>query len=365
MASGSVLATAAGVDSGYGYMKVAVKGKVLHYPNVVAEGVQRTLQFASRTDTGKQPAGDLTREIDVTVRDVETGQQERFMFGDSASKFGRRPTYIFDRNRVESGRAKAAIFTALGLLQEAEEEDYLAVIGAPIKEYESLDRLYRASFPSSMDVIFEAGPKAGQRKRVNILGARVIPQGLGIYFDYMLDDQGVVKNKNLMAGWTGIVDPGFRTTNVLAVVDGEVVDVSAEQTEDGMLVTHQAVQAFLEEKGITLPIARIREIVEQGYVETASGKVDVTEVRDNALRQTAKNIRSVVLSKAEEWHLDIIRRILVGGGGGAALFNYLDLPRKELVPDPQLSNAKGFEKLARRNLKGLVVREQPAASMGA
>ncbi|MEW6662245.1 MAG: hypothetical protein ACOY9Y_10445 [Bacillota bacterium] len=343
----------AGVDTGYGWMKIVSQGKRVAFHTVVGNGIKRTMQLGVRRVSNNQSQADAVKELDVIVTDHADGRINHYFFGELATIFAPRHSYIFDRNKVLTEQAKAAIFVGLALITEGKECEYLAVLGAPVGEYEELDTLYREAFPSSMSVTFNAGPLAGQTKKITIAKATVLPQGFGVYLHEILDEKGDGRDKKLLSKRCGVVDIGFRTSIGLPIYKSEPVDAGAVQTEDGMSVVHEAIKKYLKDTyNINEPLGRIEAISRVDLLDIGDGQhVNIKNVREQALRQVANNTKSAVLSKAEEWDLDTIDRILVAGGGGEVAFPFLDLPKKKLVPDAQLANALGYEKLAVRSLR--------------
>lgn len=337
----------AGVDSGFGYMKVVTDDKKIKYHNVSARGIDRFIELTTReTDPTKM---DLLKEIDVTFE--EAGKQLHFFFGELAAD-GRNPAYIWDNDRVNTDRARASIFTALALSTEEDEANYAVVTGLPITHFQKYKTMYEKDLPGNVTIHFNSGPLSGISKKITIEKVSAKAQGYGIYLNEIFDISGIPHKdvSNLLFGQLGIIDIGMKTINFTQIRDRIPKDIGCSTVEVGMENVHKAIRNFILKKNGYLEIVDVEGIYTKNKFLTSSNEViDFTEIKENALIDLAN---TALQNATQLWNIAAFKKILVAGGGGKAIYNYLNIPedKKILVEDFQFANALGFFKAAKRML---------------
>lgn len=180
----------------------------------------------------------------------------------------------------------------------------------------------------------------------------VFPQGLGVLFDYIFDDQG--RRINNISNCL-VVDIGFNTVDILAYVSKK-----AASAQSGML----------EGQGICLITNEISKIINQTYKDTVTDQEAKEILKSKIYKRYGKayNMSDIINDTAQKYVIKLLsqitqrwdsllkrsERILIAGGGAYYLND--NIPRQyqnmvEIVrPNaPEYANAAGFFKYLRIN----------------
>jgi hypothetical protein len=321
------------------------KVKTLKFHNIAGGGIKRTIEKSIREMNGVKRT-DLLKELDITAVN-EQGQKIHLFLGDLAID-GFRPSYIWSDNRVNDMRSRVAMYTALALMTDRDEASFVVMTGLPLLHLAALKDEYEKNLPGTMEITFNAGPWEGKTKKITILKSKATAQGFGIYLNNLLHLDGSLGRPELAKGSVGIIDTGFRTTNLLYIRDGEPKDLYSEQTEDGMNVVHQRIQQFINDNGGVIPIEEIEKIYDTNKYEIANGTVIDFEMEkiialgdlSNRISQNANRL----------WTIENMRSIIVAGGGGSAIYENLNYKQKLLSENSQFGNSLGYLKAVIRQL---------------
>lgn len=333
----------AGVDPGNSALKVVARTGEKTIESIVAPGVERTLRRSAFGELAGTTAANDTDALDVEVRLDDQPRYQHYFFGALARNEGREPTYMFDRQRAGTDANRAAIFVGLALLAESDDQEFVINAGLPVQDFinaQVRDR-FRKSLIGTAFIRFKDGPWAGQERRVRVVEARVMPQGQGIIIDAGLDDKLSTRDPELFNDRIALVDVGFRTTNLLLINGGRPVDAYSQGTEHGIHHVYDDLVRHLAQYGVNVT----PEILGPHFNDAMFRRVPLTAAREEALKKLASQIRFAA-EKLWSSQMSSVGRILIAGGGGRLLFDYLALPNKELVPNYRMANARGFWKAA-------------------
>lgn len=334
-----------GIDSGFGYMKVVAEEKKIKFQNIAARGISRVIEKSIREINPRR--ADQLKEIDVLI-EMEGHPTQHYFFGELAFD-GSEPSYIWEKDRVNAERARAAIFTAIALVTNEEESYYYVMTGLPLTHLPKLKNEYENNLPGTAIVTFQGGPLAGQKRKITILKARPTAQGYGIFLNEILDENGAPTNKSLLKGQVGIIDVGMGTVNINLIRDGQPKDIGSDTLELGMNHVHQAIRQFIIEQGGYITIEEVEKVYSTGIYETFNEtKINFEPVKQTALRDLANIITQAV---SRSWNIPALKKIIVGGGGGQAIYDLLPFQQKMLANDSQFANALGYYKGATRMLR--------------
>lgn len=322
--------------------------KTMKFHNVAAGGIKRTIERSIR-DLSNVKKTDLLKELDIVATN-EKGQKVHLFFGDLAQD-GVRPSYIWSNDRVNDIRSRVAIYTSLALmLPEGQDEgNFIVMTGLPLLHLGQLKNEYEKNLPGTMEITFNAGPWEGKTKKVTIVKSKATAQGYGIYLNQVLNLDGTMARPELAKGHVGIIDTGFRTTNLLYIRDGEPKDLGSEQTEDGMNVVHQRIQQYVNDSGGVMSIEEVERVYQTESYEIANGEiVDFSLEKELALGDLCN---SITQNANRIWTIENMKSIIVGGGGGAALYDNFIYSQKEIDENSQFANSLGYLKAMIRQLR--------------
>lgn len=332
-----------GIDSGFSYMKAMTSTMYLVIPNVISDGDDRVLSRSMGADNQG-----LLQNLDVEVQEDE-GSKHYFV-GDLALREGDRPNYIWDIDRVNSVHARAVLLTTLAVLCKKDGENFYISTGLPVQDYVTeLKGIYESSLTGKHSVTFKSGPLAGTTKNFSIARTKVSAQGLGIYFNEIITNMCTLANSPYARGKVGIVDIGFRTSNLILVDDMRPRRSLSEGMEAGMSDAYDYLRDYLIKKGLPLELEKVEKEFWKDTLTFGDKRVELAPVREKALTRLAEQVTREI--KRRWRRVTDLNHMLVAGGGAMALFEKMNLPGKILVNDAQLANARGFFKTA--NLKNI------------
>lgn len=320
----------------------------LKFHNIAAGGIKRTIEQSIR-DLSDVKNTDILKDLDVTATNNK-GQSVHLFFGDLALD-GSRPSYIWSENRVSDIRSRVSIFTGLALMTEKEELEskFVVMTGLPLLHLATLKDEYENDLPGTMEITFNSGPWKGITKKITILKSKATAQGYGVYLNEVLNFDGTASKPELAKGHVGVIDAGFRTTNLLYIRDGEPKDLGSEQTEDGMNIVHNRIKQFVEDKGGIMPIEEVERVYQTNKYEVANGDIIDFEFEKEVAKGDLSN--RITQNASRLWTIENMKAIIVGGGGGAENFDNLPFKQKILSDNSQFANSLGYLKAITRQMR--------------
>lgn len=334
--------TPVGIDSGYSYMKaVAYNKEPVIFPNIVSPGREVT-------DEGLDDIFGQAKSINnIDISFTYNGLRKHFWAGKMATSSGSDADFFEDQDRWNSEKGRATALAALALLCTKDNENFALATGLPIEDYKknktNLKKTYEQTIPGNYEVTFESGPLAGTIKKFNILTCKVYPQGLGVFLDQLIHDDGnQADNHPLLEEGSiyGLVDVGRRTTNLVLFDDFDLSRDFSISINYGISMVHEKIKNHLSSQDRYVKNRDIETIL---WKDTFKN-IDIKSVREEALSELA----SIIVNEAQNlWHdKSLLETVYVGGGAGQAVFDFLTFKEydKLIVDNPQLANARGFFK---------------------
>ena len=206
-----------------------------------------------------------------------------------------------------------------------------AVIGLPIslsmKEVrEGLENQLRGVHMAVID---------GEKKELLIKDVKVVPQGMGVLYDYFIEDGRLIEERtkeNIV-----VIDIGFYTTDVLVYRHGEVLEDRCTSYEIGAGWLYERIREELKTKYSypSISLKEVEEYFQRGYFPYEGQKIPVNR-EEKVEELKARLIKEL---RAHEEDLKLADTILWAGGGSLLL----EVPA---VDKPEFANARGFFKLA-------------------
>lgn len=332
------MVTSVGIDSGFSYMKAVSNDKEIIFLNVATRGTPRVVEGGSLNTT-------IEENLDLFITG-SNGNKKHYWVGPHAARHGQHVEYIWEKDRFNSDYGRATFLTSLALLTEKYGQKFAVGTGLPDADYRTnLKHEYEKTIPGKYTVTFASGPLEGQTRNFEIAAVRVYQQGMGVFFDQVLDEKGnqVSEHPLLDKGVNGLIDMGLRTTNIDLFEDRSLLENYTRSIELGMSYVYRNIQNELAQKGITLEDGDVEKILWKDSLTYAGNIFDVKGMREQVFKEIAQE---VYRKASEKWGNKILflDKVYCGGGGGQAIFDYLPFDKKELVVNPQLSNAQGFKK---------------------
>ena len=183
--------------------------------------------------------------------------------------------------------------------------------------------------------------------RIGTSDNKVMPEGLGAWFDFALDTDGTYRKGFDVDETCVVVDIGGHTTDILTVLPNRVVSHKQTGSETvGVLDVLQELgnnifaQFQIEEKNLT----RLEKANQTGKYKISGVEHDVSALVERSKAAAADKIMRAI-NKFIGKGTEVDRILLVGGGAnvyGAYICN--KYPQAILLDNPEMANAKGFAK---------------------
>jgi len=327
------------VDAGFGRTKALNAVKEISFPSLVAH--YRPVRFT----TGMEGNGDPTSKL------VLEHNGHRHFVGSAAGRQGIAQNTI-DRERAVSEEAKLLALAAFSLLIEDSPDHVCLVAGLPVSHFSSLKERYISELQQThyFDLLDLSG-KPLKKHIVNVHELKVIPQPLGTLFNLLLDDQGGLSKAELAGENVGIIDIGYHTADLARADSLEFIDRKSASYPLGLFNAYSELSEELNRTlDIDAPPESLEKVVASGQIKVGGKTVSIEKQKQQAFARAAEQIISKVKTLwPDRWQLE---RIIITGGGGQLLYNYLSNnldQQAELAPKPVFANAEGYLKLAARS----------------
>lgn len=326
-----------GVDIGFGFTKATNGRDVRIFKSVIGEATDMQFQESLlKAGDGEGPT------LHVALDD------KTYFIGELAEKQSSVRSYTLDQGQLIARFAKTLALTAIANMAKPGEPIRL-VTGLPINYY----RRHKDELTSLLEGQHQITLIAAGNERTDctifIDKVRVIPQPFGSVFNLMLNDIGRISDRTYAEQKIGVIDVGFRTADY-SICDKTQYSERGSQTSDaGMSQAYKVIAHGLQEKsGINVELYRLYEAIEQSAIKIHGKNYGLRRITELAYGQLASTVASDVNRLwSDDWDID---RIVITGGGGAALLSYLqpllqgELVAVESADDARLNNVRGYRK---------------------
>lgn len=324
-----------GIDIGYGFVKVTDGQDGYVFPSVMGEGSldpapRIGLQVPARTD-------DLRVAVDGHA----------YYVGNLAIRHSRLAHRGLSATREEGNNFKVLCLAALSLFCNQPVNSFAVVTGLPPGRMHLVEEVIRQIRGEHR--IVRLTSQGQEEVTVRIDRITVVPQPLGTYWSQVLDARGKVREESrMLQGVTGIIDIGFRTSDLVTVIDGEYVHEQSRTIPTGLVAAYDEISAaLLATHGVERETYALDEAVIRGEINMAGRRVDVGPLRDRCFEQLAVKLQVELQST---WQVSEFDVLLLTGGGGHLMGRYLlpKLPQASVPSDPSTANSRGFLAWAHR-----------------
>lgn len=334
----------AGVDLGYGQIKILsgdMRTKFLSAVGTPISDFGRTAAISSEKE--------LLNALAITL------EGKKYYIGHNAIINTRNGRLSLKQNKAESEENKIKLLTALALFtkQNQNEAQFDIVTGLPVLEYKGQkDKLYNMiyNYNRPFEFTMHYGPKKIQ-KLITINNVQIISQGEGAFYDFVLDSQGniIKEHQSLVSGQVMVVDPGYRTTDIVTMENGRYIEPMSTHLKKGVNQIHQEVLRLIMNKlNIKLEIGDMDKIVREGKLYYGTQEHNIVPIIEQAVKPFAEDIVDNLITTSDE-KLPFMQRVLLTGGGAALIYPYVKSLLKEtinvtLLDNAEYSNVSGYYK---------------------
>ncbi len=305
-----------GLDIGYAYLKVSGNGENWIQPAVVGD------ENVNAYETGEK------------INSVSI-EGKTWFIGDSAIDQSTTHHYSLEDDKTNLVSTQILAIAGLAYICNPGDNHLNIATGLPYtyarEQKEKLKCILREIHGKNVTITVDGAQK---NCTLYIDNLATFIQGQGIIADYLLDDTGVIQNAELTNLEYLIADIGELTVNYLSFRGTKLIANQSSTSQNGIGKVNRVIA---ERKKIDHFRANMR---------IRMGKLDAT----SELKEQAKRITEEINEKSEH------DKYLLAGGGADAIGHWV-LPEnnnKEILQNSQMSQAFGYEKLAKltwRNVK--------------
>ncbi len=324
----------AGVDVGFGFTKASSGEESVLFKSIVGEAQPRNLgeEFFS---------GDGVNGVHLTL------DERSYFVGDLAESESRVRQFTLDQAQMVAHQFKILALSALSSIMTSR-VPVNVITGLPVGYYlEFKDRLAEGLKGDHNLVLHSRGQVTETTLAVNRV--KVIPQPYGSLVDYLFRDDGTLLRQDVARQKIGVVDIGFKTTDFTVCRGLKHSERGSRTTDTGMAKAFQFVaEALHEMSGVNVEIYRLFEAVREGSIKIRGVEYDISKVKDEVFsRLAAAVVNEMERVWVDDWDLDLV---LLAGGGGEALFEYIkpmvrgQVDLLQTRDDPRMANVSGYVK---------------------
>lgn len=303
-----------GADVGRGYVKVATDGDIVVFPSYVAPGRELALSGINRN-------GNSLEHLDVKVN------KEHFFIGELARRHG--GTREYQKDKVGHNNTLPLLLTGIALNMDTDFAEVKVVVGLPIVDYCTQAKDFEEAAKGVHEVNIN-----GDKKNVVIgkNGIIAFPEGAGAVWHLLLDDKGKPADPQLGECTVGIIDIGWKTVNYVVLRKMQFDDSQSGTLREGLAEAFRPFATRMRQQ-YDLKDEELEELfIKEGQPE---------------LKAHARRINDLIRFHWPNYR--IFDHIFIAGGGGKALFPFLEFEdvTPQLIKYAQTANARGFYKVAR------------------
>lgn len=333
-----------GSDLGYGQVKTFTDDTMIKFLSTVGTPI---------SDFGRVAA--VTTEKELLESLTVTFENQKYYVGHNAVVNSRNGRISLRQNKAESNDNKIKFLTSLALLTAENEEEatFDIVTGLPVLEYKNQkDKLYNMiyNYGQPFEFYMHYGPNV-VKKKIKVNNIKVISQGEAAFYDFILDDTGNIKSERveMVSGTVMVVDPGYRTTDIVTMENGRYIEPLSDQFNTGVNQIHQEIlRLIMERLNIKKELKDLDEIVRSGKLFHAMKEYDIKRIIADATTPFAENIVENLHTISNDT-LASMQRIILAGGGASIIYPYVkDLLKNDievsLMDNSEFCNASGYYK---------------------
>lgn len=327
-----------GIDVGFGFTKAYNGSNSVIFKSLVGEATE--IQF--RSFLGNESS---TANLHITLDD------KSYFIGSYAELQSKLLDFTLDQEQLIENFFKILAITGAGLCSNSQEPLNI-VTGLPVEYLRRDSRRLKEMVHGVHEVTFHDPNGKDKTKRVHINRILVIPQPIGSIFNLIFDDNGKIRDKSLTTQKLGVVDIGFKTTDLSIFNRLQYIERGSATMNTGISKYFSIIANKLrQENNINLELYRIFKFIESGMIKIRGKEYNITSLKKKVYSQAASTIASDLNRLwANDWDIDAI---ILSGGGSVELAESLYTNIKgNVIPvqrnvDARLNNVQGYFKFGR------------------
>ncbi|MNV04255.1 hypothetical protein D3C71_945460 [compost metagenome] len=334
----------AGIDLGYGQIKVLARGEKKKFLSAVGSPV---------SSFGRTVAAVTEQEVLNSLAITIDGQT--FYTGRNAIINTRNGRLTLRQGKADDIHNKVKFLTALALYTEMyqAEAEFDIVTGLPVLEFKNeADALTNMILNNGKPFVFDMHyGNITVQKRISIGNAKIVSQGEGAFYDFVLDNNGdiIPTRAEIVQGTVMVVDVGYRTTDIVTMENGRYVEPLSDQFNKGVNTIHQEIlRLIMEEFGIKKELRDLDEIVRKRSFMHNTKTYDIDHIVVKAAIPFTEDIIENLHTISND-QLGAVNHIIFTGGGAEIIYPFVErllknVVESSLMEDAEFCNATGYHK---------------------
>lgn len=317
-----------GIDVGYGFVKVTDGEVGYSFPSVVGEGHMKQIFSTKINDS-------------PGINHLKIGIGDNLYFvGKAAIRHSRFAYRDLSYTRSVSDDLEVLFFSALSFFTKTSTNVFNVVTGLPVERMHLAEDFINRVKGERIIKFFEGNES--REVIFNINNIEIVPQPLGSYWA-SLSDASIPFD-----GRIGVIDVGFKTTDLAAIEDSEYIPEKSTSLLVGLATAYSDIgESLVTEYGLEKESYALDSIVINRKINVAGETINISDIVDSVFQKLATNI---LVEANSHWRLSEFDSLILTGGGGQALSSYLlpHLPHGKLAVDPISANCRGYLDWANR-----------------
>ncbi|HHT02366.1 MAG TPA: ParM/StbA family protein [Firmicutes bacterium] len=330
------MAKRVGLDVGYGFVKATDGAKGFSFPSVIGQGHEKPV-FSTRME--KRP---LIEDLKVSIGG------DSYFVGRAAMRHAKYVQRDLSYTRAADGMFQVLVFSALSLFADGQQNEFKVVTGLPPERMHLMQDVEKR-MQQRVTVTLHEG-KRSKDIDIWVSDVEVVPQPLGTYWSYVLNSQGIAKGD--LSGRVGIIDIGFRTSDLALIEDGDYVPEKSKTIPVASSTAYSHITEGLVTKyGFEAEGYILDEAVITKKINVSGESLDITDIVKSAFQKLAS---AVLIEMNSFWRLQDLDLMILSGGGGKGIYEFLlpAIPRLRMSEQPVTANSIGFLSWANRKWGG-------------
>ncbi len=323
-----------GWDNGFGYEKIVTENKKIHYPSVIHQPVLNNfLDINADTVFSKENMLVNYRGNDYYVGNKAI--QQSSTGGNSK----------FNNDKFKDNSELIKLLAGIELIVENTDEIKIETLALGLPNVTNFKKLKKEIIDTYTGRKIKYSITGRGERELYIDQVVCFPQGIGAFYDEILDMEGNYVKKEMLNARYGLIDIGVKTVDVFVAEGTDVIRDTVFNMQKGVINAFKLVAAKQD-----VPFSIIQENYINGKDRVYyNGEHYIKNDCERAFEQLARNIFDEIQINWFE-HMNRVEFILLCGGGAVSLKEYLeDLFSKRIImiDDPQFSNSRGYYKLTK------------------
>jgi len=326
-----------GVDVGFGFTKATDGENSVLFKSIIGEPQPRSMD-------------ENFFEEDSLSGLHMTHDSRSYFVGDLAESESRVRQFTLDQAQMVTQQFKTLSLAALARVVQSRIPCNV-ITGLPVGYFLEYKQHLADALTGEHVLTIHNGPD-NQEVGINVNRIKIIPQPYGSLVDYLFRDDGTMLRPDMARQKIGVLDIGFKTTDFTICRGLRHSERGSKTTDTGVAKAFQFVaEALNEMSGVNVEIYRLYDAIREGSIKIRGAEYDISNVKNEVFSRLAAAVASdMERIWVDDWDLD---QVLLAGGGGEALFEYLKpLVKGELAllktqDDPRMANVAGYVKYGR------------------